>query len=111
MCLSQEYDSERKPGYVGVPLPGISVRLAAQQEADEGEYATLLECTNQDGQIKITKDDILARENVVTGELLVYNFTNLPKKISQQQFTRRSKAIRSSKNTGTVRNPLNRSSL
>ncbi|KAJ8973597.1 hypothetical protein NQ317_010034 [Molorchus minor] len=53
MCLSNEYDSDRLPGYVGVPLPGVSVRLS---ENIDGNYKTILECTNKDGKLSFVKE-------------------------------------------------------
>ncbi|KAJ8971132.1 hypothetical protein NQ314_000864 [Rhamnusium bicolor] len=64
MCLSNEYDSDRAPGYVGVPLPGVSIRLS---ENVNDSYKTLLECTNEKGVITFNK----MVENNVNGELLV----------------------------------------
>lgn len=67
MCLSNEYDSDREPGYIGVPLPGVSVRLAQKEDEESVEYQTLLECTNKDGKVTV----IPKVTNNVTGELLV----------------------------------------
>ncbi|KAJ8940173.1 hypothetical protein NQ318_019382 [Aromia moschata] len=58
------YDSDRKPGYVGVPLPGVSVRLS---ENKDGTYNTLLECKNDNGTIAFDRKT----DEAVTGELLV----------------------------------------
>jgi acyl-CoA synthetase (AMP-forming)/AMP-acid ligase II len=37
MNLSNPYAGERRPGSVGLPLPGVEVRLAGDAQADEGE--------------------------------------------------------------------------
>lgn len=37
MALSNPLDGERRPGYVGQPLPGVEVRLAVEGEGPEGE--------------------------------------------------------------------------
>lgn len=70
MCLSQVYDSEREPGYVGVPLPGVSVQIGIKPEEFEGDYDILLECSNENGQIqfKMFGD---REDGDPTGELLV----------------------------------------
>lgn len=71
MCLSQLYDSEREPGYVGVPLPGVSVRIGVKRDDDDGDYATLIESTNTESNVQIRKyPECPANENP-TGELLV----------------------------------------
>ncbi|XP_018579732.1 acyl-CoA synthetase family member 3, mitochondrial [Anoplophora glabripennis] len=64
MALSNEYDSDRAPGYVGVPLPGVSVRLS---ETTNDIHNTLLECKNESGTISFNKK---ANKNT-QGELLV----------------------------------------
>lgn len=69
MCLSQEMGSEREPGYVGVPLPGVSVKIGQKPEEDEGNYDSILEATNKNGVIHVFKDK-LARDPI-EGELLV----------------------------------------
>lgn len=53
MVLSNVYESDREPGYVGVPLPGVSVRLV-EEDDQAGELNNILECTNIDGQIVFT---------------------------------------------------------
>ncbi|KAJ8941724.1 hypothetical protein NQ318_023320 [Aromia moschata] len=53
MILSNIYESDREPGYVGVPLPGVSVRLA--EETEDGGSKTVLECTNKNGTIIFNK--------------------------------------------------------
>ncbi|CAH0550700.1 unnamed protein product [Brassicogethes aeneus] len=62
MCLSNLYDSDREPGYVGVPLPGVSIKIAS----DEGD---LVECTNNNGEVKVKK--IKGTEENPQGELFV----------------------------------------
>lgn len=64
MALSNEYDSDRAPGYVGVPLPEVSVRLS---EKIKDTFNILLECKNENGAVAFNKN---LNENV-QGELLV----------------------------------------
>lgn len=71
MCLSQLYDSNREPGYVGLPLPGVSIRLGFKREDDEGDYGILLECSNVNGEIKMKKGEKTATGGNPEGELLV----------------------------------------
>lgn len=54
MILSNTYDSDREPGYVGIPLPGVSVRLAEESETGE-QQKTIVECTNDNGTVVFTK--------------------------------------------------------
>ncbi|KAJ8913529.1 hypothetical protein NQ315_017080 [Exocentrus adspersus] len=61
MALSNEYDSDRAPGYVGVPLPGVSIRLLSENNS------TILECKNKDGVVVLDK----AYDTDTKGELLV----------------------------------------
>ncbi|XP_056648593.1 malonate--CoA ligase ACSF3, mitochondrial [Diorhabda sublineata] len=68
MVLSQLYDSERRPGYVGLPLPGVSARIVEKNE-ESGELNTILECANVDGDIKFTKK--FYKSDNHRGELLV----------------------------------------
>nr|CAH7727926.1 unnamed protein product [Callosobruchus chinensis] len=51
ICLSNEYDSNREPGYVGVPLPGISIRLADSND----NHKTLLQCYNDGKKLNFQK--------------------------------------------------------
>lgn len=53
MVLSNQYDSDREPGYVGIPLPGVSVRLVEEDEETK-ELNNILECTNIDGETIFT---------------------------------------------------------
>ena len=39
MILSNPYAGERRPGYVGLPLPGVEVRAVADSAAGEGAGA------------------------------------------------------------------------
>ena len=39
MILSNPYEGERRPGYVGLPLPGVEVRAVADAAAGEGAGA------------------------------------------------------------------------
>ncbi|XP_050302043.1 malonate--CoA ligase ACSF3, mitochondrial-like [Anthonomus grandis grandis] len=57
MCLSNAYKAEREPGYVGLPLPTVSVALADQET----------------GKILLKYDENTANSNLedVSGELLV----------------------------------------
>lgn len=70
MCLSHELASDREPGYVGVPLPGVSVKIGRKPEEDEGNYDSILEATNKAGTVHVFKDKVLAGDRV-EGELLV----------------------------------------
>ena len=36
MILSNPYEGERRPGHVGLPLPGVEVRAVADEPAGEG---------------------------------------------------------------------------
>ncbi|RZC42018.1 AMP-binding and/or SMC N domain containing protein [Asbolus verrucosus] len=69
MCLSNLYDSEREPGYVGLPLPGVSVRLV--QNDKNNKYITALECTNNNGEITCESNEKLIEDNCLNGELVV----------------------------------------
>lgn len=68
MCLSQEYYSEREPGYIGVPLPTVTIRIASKTEDD---YNWLVEATNVDGMVDIRKTNCPVINNILEGELLV----------------------------------------
>lgn len=35
MTLSNLYDSDREPGYVGTPLPGVAAKLTVVHEGEE----------------------------------------------------------------------------
>lgn len=71
MCLSHEYDSQREPGYVGIPLPGVSVRLGQLSEEDEGDFTFLLDCTNNNGDIQLKMNKSITFKEDPVGELLV----------------------------------------
>ncbi|EFA07690.2 malonate--CoA ligase ACSF3, mitochondrial [Tribolium castaneum] len=66
MSLSNLYDSDREPGFVGLPLPGVSVRLV-----DENSKSSALEMTNSGGEISCQMDNKLVVSGEVKGELLV----------------------------------------
>lgn len=68
MCLSNEYHSERIPGYVGIPLPGMHVKLSLPKE--DGTYEDLLECSNENNQLKINRLTPLEKRELI-GELFV----------------------------------------
>nr|XP_023016110.1 acyl-CoA synthetase family member 3, mitochondrial [Leptinotarsa decemlineata] len=68
MTLSHVYESDREPGNVGIPLPGVSIRLVEDDENSE-ELKTILECSNVDGELKFT-EKVYKSENH-KGELLV----------------------------------------
>lgn len=85
MALSNEYDSDRAPGYVGVPLPGVSVRLS---ENTEDIYNTLLECKNKNGALTFNKDidkDIQG-ELFVKGDGVFKEYFNKPE-ATKKEFT------------------------
>ncbi|KAK5648679.1 hypothetical protein RI129_003571 [Pyrocoelia pectoralis] len=89
MCLSQLYDSEREPGYVGVPLNGCSVRLT--EKSDDGNYNTLLECTSVNDNMKVhlnvkPTEDAVIGELHVCGSSVFKEYYNKPD-ITQQEFT------------------------
>lgn len=65
MILSNEYDGDRQPGFVGVPLPSINVKLV--ENASETNSKTLLECANVNGELIFNEKP---KENV-SGDLLV----------------------------------------
>ncbi|KAJ8925836.1 hypothetical protein NQ315_009688 [Exocentrus adspersus] len=66
MVLSNPYDSDREPGYVGIPLPGVSVRLAEEGETSE-QLKTIVECVNDNGILVFNK----YKDGSPKGELLV----------------------------------------
>lgn len=68
MVLSHQYDSERIPGTVGVPLPGVSIRINEETEKNENPKI-ILECTNLDGEVIFNKKN--SSEEHLKGELLV----------------------------------------
>lgn len=91
MCLSNVYESQYEPGYVGVPLPGVSVQIASKPEMDnEGDYNILLECTNTAHELKYQKNYFNHKDPV--GELFVKSnsvfreYYNQPK-ITEESFT------------------------
>ncbi|XP_022908346.2 malonate--CoA ligase ACSF3, mitochondrial [Onthophagus taurus] len=91
MCLSNLYDSDREPGYVGVPLPGVSVRLASKIDDDEDNYITHLEVKNVNGNISTNLLDWTQHGDPI-GELQVKGdtvFREYHNKIiaTQQEFT------------------------
>lgn len=84
MCLSNEYDSDREPGYVGLPLPGVSVRIAERLGDD---YKTLLECSNENGTYKFGKntDGDVSGDLLVKGENVFQEYYNKPE-ITKNEF-------------------------
>ncbi|XP_025834687.1 acyl-CoA synthetase family member 3, mitochondrial [Agrilus planipennis] len=68
MCLSQLYDSSREPGYIGVPLPGVTIKIV---DISRPNNETLLECTNVNGSVEYTYLPIKEKNDDPTGELHV----------------------------------------
>ena len=68
MILSNVYESEREPGYVGLPLNGIGVRLG-ETTPDKRDYLTLMESVNINGEIKTVIKESTTEDPV--GEVLV----------------------------------------
>lgn len=67
MCLSNGYDTERLPGYVGAPLNGVSVQLLS--EPQPGKFEVTFECSNVNGQMTIKPNENIKEDPI--GELLV----------------------------------------
>nr|CAH7720547.1 unnamed protein product [Callosobruchus chinensis] len=71
MALSNLYEADRQPGYVGVPLPGVSVRLLEENEITD-EVETILECSNTGGEVdfthKVYKSELLVKSDGVFKE-------------------------------------------
>lgn len=94
MCLSQEYDSEREPGYVGVPLPTVTIRVAEKREdPDDGDhYDWCVESSNVDGVVEIKRsgcprsDDDLEGELLVKGDSVFKEYYNRPQ-ATEREFT------------------------
>lgn len=68
MCLSNEYHSKREPGYVGVPLPGVRIKLTAPK--DDGSFEDILECFNDNNNIKISRFTNFEKKELI-GEIFV----------------------------------------
>lgn len=73
MCLSQEYDSDRDPGYVGVPLPTVTIRIGDKREDGDStdDYDWYVESSNIDGVVEIKKSSCPRADENLVGELLV----------------------------------------
>lgn len=69
MCLSNPYSSKREFGYVGIPLPGVSVKIC--QKDLGGDYLTLVESHNKDGKVTYEVDKNLVNTDTPSGSLLV----------------------------------------
>ncbi|KAF7269952.1 hypothetical protein GWI33_017042 [Rhynchophorus ferrugineus] len=63
MCLSNLYDSNRAPGFVGLPLPSVTVALA-----DQNDGHIVVQCSNEDGKIMCFSENY---KKDMSGELLV----------------------------------------
>ncbi|CAH1116629.1 unnamed protein product [Phaedon cochleariae] len=89
MVLSNEYNSDREPGFVGVPLPGVSVRLVESDE-ESGELRTILECTNNSGSLdfaqKVYKSENHKGELLVKGDGIFKEYFNRPE-ATRKEFT------------------------
>lgn len=93
MCLSQEYDSEREPGFVGVPLPTVTIRIARKKQENIDEYDWLVEATNSEEtgvNIKTTKcvknEDKFEGELLVKGDSVFKEYYNKPE-ATKREFT------------------------
>ncbi|KAH0999070.1 malonate--CoA ligase ACSF3, mitochondrial-like isoform X1 [Dendroctonus ponderosae] len=65
MALTNDYDSDREPGFVGMPLPSVSVALA-----DPDTKEIVFKCANQSGKF-LVENTAQDQDQDPTGELLV----------------------------------------
>lgn len=75
MCLSNPYVGKRKPGYVGLPLPGVSVRLVDPQDH------IILEASNHEGKLSTnytSNEEHLQGELQVKGDSIFREYFNRP---------------------------------
>lgn len=94
MCLSQEYDSDREPGYVGVPLPSVTIRIGEKREDGDStdDYDWYVESSNIDGVVEIKRsscprnDDNLEGELLVKGDSIFKEYYNKPQ-ATEREFT------------------------
>lgn len=73
MTLSNSYDSNgREPGFVGLPLPGVSAKLVEANEDVSSTPKTLVECSNVEGTVVYQKNGQRESDGSdPVGELLV----------------------------------------
>lgn len=62
MALSNLYKERREPGYVGQPLPGVSVKLVEEDEKT-GEQKAILECATDKDNTFNEIDKVFRSEN------------------------------------------------
>lgn len=90
MCFSQEYDSNREPGFVGVPLPGYSIKIGQKSNVKDGDYVALMECSNINNKLQMKVNNLNNEDPI--GELLVRGdgifkeYYNKPM-VTQSEFT------------------------
>lgn len=87
MCLSNSYEGDREPGYVGLPLPGVTVRLT--KSLGDDKYETLIEVTNKDGNVVIDNQCLYTDpigELHVKGDNVFKEYFNRPH-ATQKEFT------------------------
>ncbi|CAH1963323.1 unnamed protein product [Acanthoscelides obtectus] len=89
MALSNLYEGNRQPGYVGLPLPGVSVRLLEENEATE-DKENILECVNTGGLIdfphKVYKSENHKGELLIKSDGVFKEYFNRPE-ATRKEFT------------------------
>lgn len=85
MCLSNEYNSARESGYVGIPLPGVRVKLVTTKE--DGTSENVLECFNENNKITILRNPNCNRKDI-SGELYVKGETVFNEYFNRKEATK-----------------------